>query len=1019
MEGFGNNKSPRIERALNLLADEAFDRVVEVINAELDENPSNSYAYWLLLLAEHQCASENVLVQRGIPFTKEKTYGYVLRYASEAERKHCEDIAQSTLFMTHTKALLCATQGDVFRMKKWIGHYAGHCQEEDQLNQLHKMMEKAGGLTEVNDYTLGVLAILYHIYGALGQSVGGAVQEQIGKLYAQCVEKMMERISQTATVGTKKLSYKEDPQKTDKELREKAVKALEDPDIRRFVDPEGVWQENKGTPGLPETMPDGTAVRTEVRIALLIGKLLENPVWEVGRYAVIDGLYDRIGDEQGRNAFHKSILERKELTDIELQYLALRSNDPKEAAWQYVKRATGDFSVSLPNMGEGKDVEKFLKNSLWDNAKRKEIQKTLEQSKDRAKGQEEKILQPLSVWAQVATAAPDSPYKAPWEEFTKKVHTAVEERVKAYEDLQEKVKTAIEDYDQNLAKRSATTGRIAAVVSLVALVIGLVPLLWAAALLLKPDLVLNYPMYPLYGISLGATLVLILIARGIQKSQKEAKRIKNDSPMAKYTPGCRRFTNAAPALTGFAGLLAAAGLALSFFTAGSQIGDQTISTPEDFNKIAQFPSGQYVLTADVDMAGQALPEVVVFSGTFNGNGFAIKNANQKSAWIQNNMGKVQNLTLQDSTVAKALVENNQGLIRKVSATNVTMALPEELPDELYLAMLVETNKDAGIVAECQISGGGVKMEGKLPVPDGLYLGSMVAKNAGQIISCHSNAAITLKGDWSEGDKNPRYFIGGLVGSGYEGAIIGASYTGTISGNLEDNIETTDLILYVGGLAGIDANIQKSFFNGKLTLKLTTPKGKGTTTCFVGALAGSGTASDSYAKGKLTVENTVKTKKTVTLRLGALLGRGLGDTAVTNCYHSLTCSISNKLKGEKEVSYNYCKLVGEAANVENSFVYGTKKVKKIWGKHSLNYAACYVAKALSVDQKDLKGEGELKTVKDPRKAGWIGEKLGWSPDIWALEEGKLPELQPVVYEDAPATETTGETTVETTTSEEAA
>ena len=49
-----------------------------------------------------------------------------------------------------------------------------------------------------------------------------------------------------------------------------------------------------------------------------------------------------------------------------------------------------------------------------------------------------------------------------------------------------------------------------------------------------------------------------------------------------------------------------------------------ISTPEDLLRISQDPAGSYILVNDVDMAGFAWKSLD-FTGTFDGNGYAILN----------------------------------------------------------------------------------------------------------------------------------------------------------------------------------------------------------------------------------------------------------------------------------------------------------------------------------------------------------------------------------------------------------
>ena len=89
-----------------------------------------------------------------------------------------------------------------------------------------------------------------------------------------------------------------------------------------------------------------------------------------------------------------------------------------------------------------------------------------------------------------------------------------------------------------------------------------------------------------------------------------------------------------------------------------------IATPEDFVRLSKIPSGNFELTADIDMAGVEWSGVnsgFAFTGTLNGNGHTVKNLTVKGTGTDFGVfGKTNGATIKNIAFDKFLVDNQNG-----------------------------------------------------------------------------------------------------------------------------------------------------------------------------------------------------------------------------------------------------------------------------------------------------------------------------------------------------------------------
>lgn len=228
----------------------------------------------------------------------------------------------------------------------------------------------------------------------------------------------------------------------------------------------------------------------------------------------------------------------------------------------------------------------------------------------------------------------------------------------------------------------------------------------------------------------------------------------------------------------------------------------------------------YVLTASIDLSGTTLsdPAISSFYGTFDGQGYVIRNFRAQSAGPLGLFGfllqdaKVRNLGLVDARVTSpsscgALASQNYGgSVLNCYSTGVVSST------RTSAGGLVGRND--GTLANCYCT---------VQVSGGNGVGGLVGENMGTISSCHSTSEVVGSGS-----------VGGLVGWNMGGQITSSYCTATVTGSsrevggLVGNNSGTIALCYcdatvtgesyfVGGLVGINRNsISSCHSTGRVT-----------------------------------------------------------------------------------------------------------------------------------------------------------------------------------------------------------
>ena len=254
----------------------------------------------------------------------------------------------------------------------------------------------------------------------------------------------------------------------------------------------------------------------------------------------------------------------------------------------------------------------------------------------------------------------------------------------------------------------------------------------------------------------------------------------------------------------------------------------------------------FVLSTDINLIHKSWSMSVIpeFWGTFEGNGFAVRNltivgGNELGLFGQVKEGaQIMNLGVHANIVGTG---SNIGILAGQNNGNVTNCYSiGSISGEDCIGGLVGFNHNRnGIISDCYSS---VIVSGSRDV------GGLVGKNYSDVNDCYSTAEV--RGDWC---------VGGLVGNNaLEGNITNCYSSATVRGSR-----------YVGGLVGSNDNFRNG---GNISQCYNTGSVSGSNRC-IGGLVGVNWSNVSYSYNTGSVSGGTT--------IGGLIGENLGD--VNNCY----------------------------------------------------------------------------------------------------------------------------------------
>ena len=267
-----------------------------------------------------------------------------------------------------------------------------------------------------------------------------------------------------------------------------------------------------------------------------------------------------------------------------------------------------------------------------------------------------------------------------------------------------------------------------------------------------------------------------------------------------------------------------------------------IATKDDLEVINDM-SAHYILNNDIDLTGEtyecaAIACYKVFTGSFDGNGFAVIGLKIEGS---------SNVGLFGAIGGEAEVRNLDVVDCNVSGGQAVGGL---------------AGGSFGSISNCSVTG--------TVTSSGMFVGGLTGGNYNGGSITNSYASVTVTGS--------NLYIGGLVGSNSdEGSSITGSYA-------TGDVTVTGSFRYIGGLAGYnrEASVADSYATGNVTAN---------DSVYVGGLVGESlraSVTGSYATGSVT--------GTGTGTIGGLMGSNSAEGSITNCYSTGTVTSDAYSKG---------------------------------------------------------------------------------------------------------------------------
>ncbi len=433
-----------------------------------------------------------------------------------------------------------------------------------------------------------------------------------------------------------------------------------------------------------------------------------------------------------------------------------------------------------------------------------------------------------------------------------------------------------------------------------------------------------------------------------------------------------------------------------------------ISTVEQLMTLQnQVVTGQYKLTADLDLQGGTWNSIAYFYGELDGNKHSIYNfklsAGQSNAgFIAVCDGTVKNLkmtqfTLDDTSCTAKNLGVLIGLMEKGTVENChvynTFAVTGDEPapasgliavaspsNDINIGTLAGYNV-AGTVKNCTVSGEMTATSGAKAV----RIGGLMGKNEGTVIGCLSECVVstTTSDDYA--------YTAGLIADN-SGSIDMSAATGTVTASLETSGSYG--YVFAGGLIAYNkGTISASYANGDASgVAVTTSTAQATAThAYVGGLIGMNEGADilnCYASGNVIGSSNGRWDFA---NVGGLIGREM-DGKVSNCF-----AIGNVSASSDGTAALAGGLIGYSLKTEVSDCYRASEqlyeiINTVPNPSETSNVPTNDIGTVTVE---VEGQDTSLTKQMLLDSTFILETLRWSNDLWSLgttQAIKLPMLK---------------------------
>jgi len=382
-----------------------------------------------------------------------------------------------------------------------------------------------------------------------------------------------------------------------------------------------------------------------------------------------------------------------------------------------------------------------------------------------------------------------------------------------------------------------------------------------------------------------------------------------------------------------------------------RIGTIEIEKASQLVYLRRFPSGDFLLTADLNLDGGKWKPVSEFEGTFDGDGFTIFNfvvaSKSNAALFGKNSGEISNLKIDSASLSAGNAVTNAAILAAVNE---------------------------GSIKNCAVTGSTLTASGKESV------GMLAAVNTGVISGCYTDGSLT-------GGTN----VGGLVGLHY---INGSSSldlsisTATVISSSDSAISSAGGL--IGRVAASDKNLSGSIENcaasGSVTLSNISAESGAY--CAAGGLIGlittpdkltELTLSDCYAVGEVLVDSG----GTSSVASAAAYGGGL-----IGCVYSESSpnALAAKVTGIP-VSLDSCFAVGKVTAKSSLSKAAAYSVVGYTLPEAASLTNCYCITGQKVAATTIaETNGTAVDKSSLQSATFISGALEWGMDVWRVDSG---------------------------------
>ncbi len=906
------------------------------------------------MLADRQCTETSELYMRlSVPINGDRYFNAACEYAAPKQKEEWLEDADLVMLSCHKKVLENVIGKNSFLARKWESHYSSCPSDKKIFEEENKLL-----LGELSEKVLSpkLSLRLYDKYCSYVSHIENELIVSLKHLAAEQYCKYMKELFDEITSSP--FDYPND-----------RIVCWADPvlgELRQYI----------GLDGHTSSVPD--------RYIFLAEKILASGVNGVDKYKKVEFCYHaattlEAKDEyiSKRDAFYKNAVMNKNAAKEEIAYIVAVSPKTAKYYWQYVLKATNNFSSGLKDcIDDSKYCSSMTKAKEDYNSD--DAETVIDTQKSQLAASDalyDAILADVTPYAEKAFeyASPDEA-AAFKESFDKYKGTLLEQKTNNTETINDriaKINEKVKAENKTGKKQSHKKGLIALAFAVAALLSNFFIYKLLEYTIVPTTDILAHPITRTYFIILGIILGVLILQVIITKITAKSVSVK-----AKYSVplGYRIFVKLSKIVSIMVIPAAVVTFIYSYISFPKKMGTVTITDTSEFEFISNAPACTFSLEADLDLENSEFKGIGKFKGELIGNGHVISNVVlPKDGFIKNNKGTVSDLCFVSPSSAESLfiVKENNGIIKNVTVSGVLLGSPG-----VSFSGISETNNKT--VSQCSVT----NISGECNVFNGMFV-----TNKGNITGCTvSNADIKAKSGNGFGSTNNG------------GKIEGCSFTGSLNcyGDASGFVGTVKSDSVWNSSS---SSIKRCYSSGDI-------KGGQRLSGFISNYE-NGDLFNCYSDMHIVQQCTEATDF-----VGGFICELQPDIDhsyinIENCYFGGSVTI---LPGET------CDYVGgligcilkhswswESVNVRYSFSVGTIDTSAAKNE---TLACDYSGSTLSTRDVYFAEKDDAKFAKiqflqysvagdrnEILSRSFITEKLKWSDEIWNIEDGRLPTLKP--------------------------